>query len=247
MKTGVLIYSFDTPVTSYRNLTTRCVEHVNHHLKLPVTVVSDKQFPGVNTVVVEPKKGNMRSYQKETVPWYNLERTSAYEHSPYDTTILMDCDYFVMSDYLSQLSNTVNNILVHTKVNDITKRNNINHSREALIPLVWATVVIFKKNDFTQQVFHLIKHVQKNYQYYRKLYRILHMPYRNDYAFAIALHQMYGGRTTQYSMPTAMNMIGADSNILSLDMYSMYFSWNKQCSRIYDQDVHVFNKDIIDV
>jgi len=180
MTTGVLIYSFDTTTTDYSKLTTRCIEHVNTHLGLPITVVSNKNFEGVNNIYVIPSTNNQRRYNKKIVPWYNEERTQAYNHSPYDTTILIDCDYFVMSDYLLKISDAADDILLHTKLNDITKRDNIFRPREALIPLVWATVVVFKKNNFTKKVFDLIGHVQEHYQYYRNLYRIAQIPYRND-------------------------------------------------------------------
>ena len=247
MSTGVLIYNFDTPTINYSRITRHCVSYIKKYLDLPITIVSYKNFENLNTVIVDPQKNNQRRYNRETHPWYNQERTGAFDHSPYDTTILMDCDYFVMSDYLLRLANTVNDVLLHTKINDITKRNNIVHSREALIPLVWATVVVFKKNNFTKKLFDLIKNIQKNYYYYRMLYRIKPTSYRNDYAFAIALHQLYGNCKENYSIPTAMNMIGTDSKILDMTDNSLTFSWKNQYSILCDQDVHVFNKEIFDV
>jgi len=244
MNTGVLIYSFDTPTIAYSKLTERCIDHVNAHLGLPITVVSDnKFFKGANNVNVSPKSYNRRRYNDYIVPWYNLERTQAYTHSPYDTTILIDCDYFVMSDYLLHLSETMDDVLIHTKLNDITGRNNIFHTRESLLPLVWATVVIFKKNNFVSKVFDTIQHVQNYYEYYRNLYRISQLHYRNDYAFAIGLHQMYGQNNNDYSIPTPMNMIGKDGKIIEITKNSMTFGWGERWSKIYGQDVHVFDKE----
>ena len=248
MTTGVLIYSFDTPTIAYSKLTERCISHVNLHLGLPITVVSDnKHFEGVDNIHVTPNTNNWRRYNNQTVPWYNEERTKAYDHSPYDTTILIDCDYFVMSDYLLQLSRAADDILLHTKLHDVTGRNNIFHTREALLPLVWATVVIFKKNNFVEKVFSMIEHIQNYYQHYRNLYRIAHIPYRNDYAFAIALHQMYGQNFKDYSIPTPMNMIGKHGKVLELTTQSMTFSWKESWAKICNQDIHVFDKEFFNV
>jgi hypothetical protein len=248
MTLGVLIYSFDTPGIAYSKLTERCISHVNEHLRVPITVVSDnKSFVGVNNIHIDPKVSNRRRYNNEIVPWYNLERTQAYVHSPYETTILIDCDYFVMSDYLLQLSEAADDILLHTKLHDVTGRNNIFHTRESLLPLVWATVVVFKKNSFVEGVFDMIQHVQNYYQYYKNLYRIAHLPYRNDYAFAIALHQMYGQNNKDYSIPTPMNMIGKHGKIIEMTNNSMTFSWGERWSKIHNQDIHVFDKEFFNV
>ena len=248
MSTGVLIYSFDTATTSYSKLTERCVRHIRHHLDLPITVVSEQaEFQGVNNIHVTPSKNNRRLYNGKVTPWHNEERVKAYDHSPYDNTILMDCDYFVLSDHLLGLGQTVNDLLLHTRLNDVTGRQNIFHTRESLVPLVWATVIIFKKNNFVGKIFQLAQHVQQHYQYYRNLYRISHIPYRNDYAFAIALHQMYGQHSKDYGMPTSMNMIGKHGKVTDLTMDSMTFRWDDKWSSIQNQDIHVFDKEFFDV
>jgi len=248
MTTGVLIYSFDTSAMSYSKLTQRCISHVQEHLKVPITVVSDnKFFPHVNNIHIDPRTTNKRLYNNEVVPWYNLERTEAFVHSPYETTILIDCDYYVMSDYLLRLSDAADDVLLHTRLHDVTGRNNIFHTRESLLPLVWATVVIFKKNCFVEKVFAMIQHVQHYYQYYKNLYRIAHLPYRNDYAFAIALHQMYGHNNKDYSIPTPMNMLGKHGKVIAMTKMSMTFSWGERWSKIQDQDIHVFDKEFFNV
>jgi hypothetical protein len=152
-----------------------------------------------------------------------------------------------MSDYLLYLSGANNDIFLHTKLNDITGRNNIFHTRESLLPLVWATVVIFKKNSFVAKVFEMIQHVQNHYEYYRNLYRISQFHYRNDYAFAIGLHQMYGQNNKDYNIPTPMNMIGSHGKIIEITKNSMTFGWGQHWSKIHGQDVHVFDKEFFHV
>ena len=79
MTLGVLIYSFDTPGIAYSKLTERCISHVNEHLGVPITVVSDnKSFVGVNNIHIDPKVSNRRRYNNEIVPWYNFHMKPLY-------------------------------------------------------------------------------------------------------------------------------------------------------------------------
>ena len=64
-------------------------------------------------------------YRGKNIAWHNLERSLAYEHSPYDTTILMDCDYFVFTNNLLTYTDTKYDFLVHNKVHDLTGNNKI--------------------------------------------------------------------------------------------------------------------------
>ena len=245
MTTGVLLYSFNNGHTNYSQLTVRCIEHIKNYLDLPVTVVGDREFAGANSIIVDPKSGNRRVYQNTSVNWFNLERMQAYEYSPYDRTILMDCDYFVMSDRLKQLSTAMDDILVHDRVYDITGQNNLWSQQDCQIPLVWATVVIFKKNSFVNSVFQMIQHIAKNYTHYKNLYRLRFNSYRNDYAFAIALHQLYGQHTNCYTIPDPMFMMGLGADVLELTQNSLTYRWKDQYATLTDQDVHIFNKDFI--
>lgn len=243
MTTGVLLYSFNSENLLYSNMTKRCIRHIKKHLDLPVTVVGDTEFDGANNIVITPTAGNKRQYNDKKMNWYNLERPNAYDHSPYDTTILMDCDYFVMSDYLLSMSTAIDDILIHDRVHDITQQNNLWHPTDSLLPLVWATVVIFKKTEFVRKVFDMIKHVKDYYHHYRNLYRIRFDNYRNDYAFAIALHQMYGGYTKTYCLPEPMMMIGKDVNVVELTDNSLTYQWGDRYAEIHGHDIHVFNKE----
>ena len=105
MSTGVLLYCFDTPEVAYHRLAEKCVQQIKKYLKLEITIVTDiatykkfKPMGFINYKLVEPQKGNRRVYREKSISWHNMERAMAWDHSPYDTTILMDCDYFVFSD-----------------------------------------------------------------------------------------------------------------------------------------------------
>ena len=246
MTTGVLLYCFDTPEVQYHKLAERCIEQIKKYLQCEITVVTDiatfkrfKPMGMINYKLIEPSPGNKRVYRGEGIAWYNKERGLAYEHSPYDTTILMDCDYFVFSDYLIELSKTDFDVMIHDKVSDITGEDMIEGRDECVLPLVWATVTLFKKGKNSRAMFDMIKHIQKNYSHYQKLYRIRYFNYRNDFAFAIALHQLEIGTF----IPTPMSMLADKVDVIGSDNEGLLFRYGDKVNFTSGQDVHVMDKE----
>ena len=246
MTTGVLMYCFDTPEVNYHRLAERCVAQVRKYLKLEITIVTNletykkfKPLGMINYKLVEVKTTNTRPYRGKSVAWYNKERALAYEHSPYDTTILMDCDYFVFSCTLLELANTKFDMMLHDRVHDLTGKDMILGKDESTLPLVWATVTLFKKSANTESIFAMIRHVQEYYPHYRNLYRIRYPNYRNDYAFAIALHQLNLGSR----IPTPMTMLSSTVDVIDSDEDGIVFKYNDNVNFITGQDVHVMDKE----
>ena len=193
----------------------------------------------INYKLVEAETTNSRSYRGKKIPWYNKERALAYEHSPYDTTILMDCDYFVFSKTLLELCETKFDIMLHDKVNDLTGKDMILGNNESSLPLVWATVTLFRKSEKTKRIFDLIKHIQEYYVHYKNLYRIKFPNYRNDYAFAIALHQLNLGDT----IPTPMSMLADSVDVIESDDEGIVFKYQDNVNFTSGLDVHVMDKE----
>ena len=248
MSTGVLIYCFNSEQVQYHRTTNFCIELIKKNLSLPVTVVTNsatkQHINGADSlVVIENQKNNQRFYKDKTIPWYNLERSSSYDHSPYDTTILLDSDYFVYTKNLLELIDSRYDFLLHNRVHDLTGRGRFEYNNSSMIPLVWATVTVFKKTERVKKIFNMIKHIQQNYSYFCKLYRIDFANIRNDYAFAMALNQL-DGFNQQYFMPTAMSMIPTDTKVLKIDHTGIVFQYDKFVNLVTDQDVHVLDKEI---
>ena len=246
MTTGVLLYCFDTPEHKYHKLAERCVAQIRKYLKLDITIVTNletfkkfKPMGMINYKLVENKTTNTRPYRGRNVPWYNKERALAYEHSPYDTTILMDCDYFVFSSTLLELTKTNFDIMLHDKVHDLTGRNMIEGKDESTLPLVWATVTLFKKGANAKAIFDMIKHVQEYYPHYKNLYRIKYSAYRNDYAFAIAMHQLNLGNR----IPTPMQMLADSVDIIDSDDEGIVLKYGGNVNFVTGQDVHIMDKE----
>ena len=250
MTTGVLMYCFNTPEVDYHLLAERCVRQIKKYLNLEITIVTNsstynkfKPMGFVNYKLVEPTKGNTRSYRGKNVAWHNIERTLAYEHSPYDTTILMDCDYFVFTNNLLTYVDTDYDFLVHDKVHDLMGQDMIAGTMEATLPIVWATVTIFKKSIKAKCIFDTIKHVQKFYDHYRNLYRVKYRNYRNDFAFAIALHQLNGFVTSKNFIPVPMAMLAHEVDVVRFTEDNIIFKYNNKVDMIEHQDVHIMDKE----
>lgn len=248
MSVGALIYCFDSDQLQYHRVANFCIRQVKRNLGLPVTVVTNEATrkniqEADRLVLVENARGNKRYYKNRLIPWYNLERAMAYDHSPYDTTILLDADYFVYTGNLLSYTNSKYDFVLHDRVHDLTNRASFLYETKSMIPLVWATVTIFKKTSFSRKIFDLIQHIQQHYDYFCNLYRIEFRNFRNDYAFAMALHQL-NGFTKQYFIPSAMAMLPMDTQILKIDETGLIFKHDKYMNLISDQDVHVLNKEI---
>ena len=250
MTTGVLMYCFNTPEVNYHLLAERCVAQIRKYLKLEITIVTNfetfkkfKPLGMINYKIVDNKTGNRRSYRGKSIAWHNLERSLAYEHSPYETTILMDCDYFVFTDNLLTYTNTKYDFLLHDKVYDLTGNDMIAGTSESTVPIVWATVTIFRKSEFAKQVFDLIQHIQQYYVHYRNLYRIKYKNYRNDFAFAIALHQLNGFNSHKNFIPTPMAMLAHEVDVLEMTDKGCAFKYNGKVSVTNEQDVHIMDKE----
>ena len=249
MTKGVLLFCFDTADTRYHSILERCVTLVKKNLKLPITVVTNfKTFKRMNPMgfinykFIEPELGNKKNGRE----WRNVDRHMAYELSPYDTTLVMDIDYFCFTDNLAQLFNTNYDFLVPDTAYDLTGRNTFNQRRWSMIPMVWATVLVFKKNDRVRKIFDTVKYIKQYYSYFNEMYRIYARNLRNDYLFAMALQQI-NGFTGYDKLPLALPTLPPDCEILKITETGLAWKHDDKISYVENQDVHVLNKDLSNV
>ena len=130
-------------------------------------------------------------------------------------------------------------MMLHDRVHDLTGKDMIMGNDESTLPLVWATVTLFQKSANTEAIFAMIRNVQEYYSHYRNLYRIRYPNYRNDYAFAIALHQLNLGSR----IPTPMTMLSDSVDVIDSDGDGIVFKYNDNISFTTGQDVHVLDKE----
>jgi len=246
---GVLLYCFNTESYRYDKIAAKTIPLLRQNLGLEITVVTNDETrvhlpeqEGVNYMVIENQTGNYINQKS----WHNLDRHRAYELSPYEKTILLDIDYFCYSDYLLTLANTDQDFMVHDKVHDVTGHDSYEFARNSMIPMVWATVIIFKKTPRAMAIFDMVKYVKERYSYFCDLYRIDFQNFRNDYAFAIALHQL-GGFKGYETIPNRLPTLPAAAKVTEVS--ATHVSWNHQGrhGKIANNDLHIIDKGVQNV
>jgi hypothetical protein len=249
MTKGVLLFCFDTADTKYHSILERCVRLVKKNLKLPITVVTNfktfkkmKPMGFINYKFIEPESGNTKLGKE----WNNVDRHMAYELSPYDSTLVMDIDYFCFTDNLAQFLDTDYDFLVPDTAYDLTGRNTFDQRRWSMIPMVWATVLVFKKNHKVRKIFETVKYIKQYYSYFTDMYRVYSKNLRNDYLFAMALQQI-NGFTGYNKLPLALPTLPPDCEVVKITDNGLAWKYRDQISYVEDQDVHVLNKEMANV
>ena len=194
---GVLLFAYDNESIKYTELAKLCALLVRRHLpNTGVTLVTDNSIDGPfdDVILVETGNSGRRTFRNpngetEEVTWHNKTRPQAYDLTPYDKTLLFDVDYLMFNNSLQWLFQSDKELLCHNTVYDITGKESLIDEKMlhwSSIPMLWATVIYFTKNDTAREFFNLVKLVQDNYQYYYNLYNFKSGPYRNHYAISIA-------------------------------------------------------------
>ena len=214
-----------------------------------IVVDKDKKFKNTNIRLYKDT-----SHTVKNLSFYNVNRCDAYDLSPYDETILLDADYLILSNTLNQCWGHNNELMMNWKYQDIMferKDPSLNRLYDMGITMYWATVVYFRKTDYVESFFNLVKHVKNNPQYYRDLYKWQGTLYRNDYSFSIAAHMMSGFvdkgipqlPTTLYkSFDTDDIHSAVDSNSIIMYLEKPKEPGNFILSKWSDIDLHVMNK-----
>ena len=77
------------------------------------------------------------------------------------------------------------------------------------------------------------------------LYRIKYTNYRNDFAFAIALHQLNGFNSHKNFITTPMAMLAHEVDVLEMTDTGIVYKYGKRVGAINNQDVHVMDKEFM--
>lgn len=273
MERGILLYAHNNGSVDYMLMAFECARRIRNHLgrDIPITLVTDEEsakhsvwrnstLPNVNVAVIPMDRDidNWRTYfgspgeEAEVGRYYNRTRSSAYDLSPYDETLVIDVDYVLQTNRLNRVWGSYSSVMVPKKIESITDYSNrkyIERIGPLGIPHYWATVFYFRKDDVARMFFDLVHHVEKYYSYYGTMYGFRGSSIRNDYTFSVAAHIM-----SDYHEP---------SHIDQLPIGSLLFAWDKdvvvqvsdgeiqfECIqggkrlpvRIAGQDVHILNK-----
>ena len=221
--------------------------------------LTDKVF---DHLIVEPvQNASLKRRYLDTLstthelPWHNSTRSTAYDLSPFDETILLDSDYLICSDVLSRCWGSSSDLRMNHRV--LTLNHEAPHENERRlepfgISMYWATCMYFRKSEYSKIFFDLVSYIRENYDYYQHLYRFPGILFRNDYVFSIAAHIMAGmGGQEIEALPQPHLMTSFDCDELmdvpSKDEFLFLVNdttdrWKFTYSRLRGIDVHVMNK-----
>jgi hypothetical protein len=241
---GVVLFAFNTDSVNYIHIAEHASRLIRHTLNLPVTLITEA---GVDSdyfdqiVYTENNINNYRTGYAGGTNWRNANRYSAYELSPYDETLLLDSDYLVLDDSLIKILDSTQDYSI------ITENQNMSQSMNSLmgqINFIWATVVVFKRTDKSRLLFDLVRRIQHNYSYYRKLYNIQQRNFRNDYAFAIA-DNILNGYTLSKGIPWSMLTLDNAISKIELQQNKLVIREDNTAQVIPRQNIHVIDKDYL--
>jgi hypothetical protein len=277
MKVGALIFAHNNRDIDYALMALISGGLAKKHLKIPVSLVSDDttiawmKQSGIYTRATEvfehiievekPVSDNTRRLHDgientKVVPFVNANRSNACMLTPYDRTVLLDCDYFIFSDRLTEYFDVDEDILISKAINDVVGDSRVGYHDKYVsdtgVHLYWATTVIFTKNEKSKAFFEMVSYVRDNYEYYADLFRFDPRQYRNDISFSVAKHILNGFETDLgMSLPPVLTTI--DKDILhSVDANGkLTFLISSQLSSSYcaaafkNQDIHIMNKQSV--
>lgn len=216
---GILMFAHNNAEIDYFGLAVVNSLLIQRHLGIKdITVVTDSYSleyatktlgkklinEAINNIVISEKDVNFKranirtfkdtSHTAKNLSFYNLNRCDAYDLSPYDETILIDVDYLILSNTLNQCWGHNEELMMNWKWQDamFERQFNLDRLNDMGITMYWATVVYFRKCNYSKNFFEFVKHVKDNTEFYKDLYKWQGNIYRNDYSFSIAAHMMSG-------------------------------------------------------
>ena len=275
MTKGVLIFAHNSTAVDYGSLAVIAGGLAKKHLKVPVSLVADtgtlawmektkiikkakKIFDKIISIDLPYTTNNRKLHDgldSQVIPFINSNRCTAWQLTPYDTTLLIDSDFLIFSDRLNQYWDVDSSIMIAESMNDLRGgREKILDKKvsETGIHLFWATTVMFKKNNESKFFFQLVEYIRDNYAYFADLFRFDSRQYRNDIAFSVAKHIINGFETTKsYNLPPLTTvfdqdvLIDVDSKgklIITTDFEN---SGDYVAATVQNTDIHIMNKQSI--
>lgn len=259
MSKGVVIFAYNSKL-NYVSIATVAALLVKKHLDLPVTLITnttDLDYDVFDQVIFENLESNNfnRTFRfrntKENMPWHNQNRSSAYDLSPYDQTLLIDADYLIFNDNLKKLFDTNLEFACYNDVYDISGNKTLAagaHVGTPGIPMQWATVVYFTKNQLAENVFSMMRLIKSEYTYYSEVYNFSNHLFRNDFSLSIALQALTGYSTKNFTaIPGTLLTANTGTELVDARPNGeLVFTWNAEnrvrVTKIKDTNIHVMNK-----
>lgn len=256
MTIGALIFAYNNESTDYIRMAAWTAENVRRHLNIPVAVVTNsfdsaKDYNFDRIITADGSQGGTRSFEdyEKTVTWYNGGRVDAYKLTPWDRTLVLDADYVVASDQLAPLLQASTDFMCHRLAHDVTgiqHFDDLNHFGQHLMPMWWATVMVFNKSTQAEIIFDSMAMVKQHWDHYRNLYKNTRSTYRNDHALSIALNIENGHTLTTTDIPWSLATVVPRHKLtqVDIDCYRVDFQTVERKPRyiILTSDFHAMGK-----
>lgn len=265
---GAVIFAQNGSYIDYTKLAVFAADRVTKFLDIPVTLITDdvarleKNYANHNFDSVielrDSSNGQVKQFydgvfDRRVAEWKNYSRSSVYELSPYDTTLVLDSDYILCSSVLKDAFDRDADLQIYKSSMDLApnRLNTFKTINHYSIDFYWATTFIFKKGPVMQSFFEIIQHIRANWDYYCMVYCINSHVFRNDYAFSIAIHIMNGKQPGNFAteLPGTMSYITDHDFLVDIDDDKMRLLVEKIgtvgqyiMARTTGLDVHVMNK-----
>lgn len=274
MSRGVILYAHNSRDIDYLKMAMIAGGLAKKNLNLPVSVITDKEtivwakeakyyqqcvdiFDKI-ILIDRPETTNKRRLfdgeNADMVPFINTSRSSAWDITPYDQTLMIDTDYFIFSDNLNNYWDVPEDIKISSAINDIYNGNRLGYHdvyiADTGVHMYWATTVMFNKTKTSKLFFDLVDLIKEQYKLFADLYRYDTSQYRNDIAFSIAKHIFDGYQTNlTTSLPPVFSAIDKDT-LIGIDGTKLTFlvftpGFDNIATITKDQDIHIMNKQSI--
>jgi hypothetical protein len=275
MTQGILIYAHNNRTVDYALMAMIAGGLAKKNLQVPVSLVTDSStiewmkesniFSQAESVfehiitVDRPSTDNQRRLHDgqtgQMIPFINTNRSTAWDVTPYDRTLLIDSDFFIFSNSLGEYWNVDTDVMLGNAINDIyndTRTGYLDrHISDTGVKMYWATTVMFSKNLNSKLFFNTVNYVKENYTQFADVFRFDPRQFRNDIAFSLAKHILDGYQQDDaLSLPPVLSALDKDIlhsvNDNSLTFLIDYRLTNSYCAAsISGLDVHIMNKQSV--
>jgi hypothetical protein len=261
MTKGVVIFAFNNEKIDYLAMASWSARNIRRHLDLPVCVITDvtdatRTVEFDQVVLTEPQQTEQHRYfydYKASAVWHNTNRSSVYDLTPWDHTLVLDADFVVASDQLKQLFNIDQDFLAHRMAYDVTgfiAFHDNNWFGTYQMPMSWATVMCFRRSKKAQLIFDTMQMIRDNWLHYRQLYNVSENTFRNDFALSIAMNLVDGHTLSTPAIPWNLASITANTKLTQIepDTYKIAYVTSDGKSRwivLKQQDFHAMGKQAL--
>lgn len=232
-KQGILVYARNNSQIDYVKQAVHLAERARTYLDLPVSIVTDSpeyidlNYPTAKHLFdrIVPMRFDGRFDNKSVsslgenhstksfydgslvfkrLEWKNNARSTAFDASPYEETLLLDTDIVISNSVWLECFRQKHDFLAYKHCIDLLdcdRGDDFQRVSDTSVDFYWATAVFFRKTQENQILFDLVKHIQENWRHYCRIFQINTPYFRNDYAFSIALHIMNGYQSGDFAKP----------------------------------------------